>query len=836
MERPPARLSIEHLEARLVPTAGTSVRQSFDQAARGALPPGWEQWGNGRGAWFAASTGRALDGPGSLAGSGSSSATARSWAPAAEPADVQVSAAVYLDSMVPAQVIARGSHLDGATPTYYALSARRGLYVQLLRVVDGVVTPLADLSSAGWFADGWVQLTLRVDGSRLEAQVYRADTRQYLNASARWQAAPAWVLNRTDKAIRGGSLTGLGRGPGYAGTVYFDNFSATPLYVGHPSAGGGSSRGGHSGGSSGGGRAPGGGGGSSQGGPSAPQHYSWIRLAELAYSGITLGAFEDQLLRTSVDLVIDDPGSIGEHIADVAPNTPQLGYINFSSLYGDLLTSWNAWADAHGVPREDAFLHVTRATPFSGSSPSSQPVNWFWAVYQGGNTPDFQDLSSQAHTWGSQDFSLGAAGESTYIAYPEKFNQINFTLGAAAGAGWSAVLEYPTGADAYGNPTAWATLRPLRDTTGGFTRSGRITFAPPSNWATASLNGSALMDYVRIRVVRSGQAPVVDTVLGDDYVGANGRTRGVIPSPGAADFAYQTRLFYGSYGQMRFATNPANPYFRQWAASYAQQYLAAHPYSRGLFVDNSLGSPLAEQAGVAESLASYSAEYGLLLKGVGQAIGSKLVLANTAGGGTQADGVVSQVPGYYEEFGLRPLSGNFHQFENLAGQVAHRAGLQSPPPYAVLDSLPAGGAPTDSRTQLATLAEYYLLADPHRTFLDFYGGYAPSSPWAQHWSPAVTYDVGQPSGSWYLFGTGTDPVRHGFAYRVYARQYSNALVLYKPLSTNPSGTASGSTGNNTATVERLGATYRPLRADGTLGAPVTSVSLRNGEGAILIKV
>ena len=39
----------------------------------------------------------------------------------------------------------------------------------------------------------------------------------------------------------------------------------------------------------------------------------------------------------------------------------------------------------------------------------------------------------------------------------------------------------------------------------------------------------------------------------------------------------------------------------------------------------------------------------------------------------------------------------------------------------------------------------------------------------------------------------------------------------------------------TATTHDLGGTYRPLRADGTLGDPVTSVSLRNGEGAILVQ-
>ena len=82
---------------------------------------------------------------------------------------------------------------------------------------------------------------------------------------------------------------------------------------------------------------------------------------------------------------------------------------------------------------------------------------------------------------------------------------------------------------------------------------------------------------------------------------------------------------------------------------------------------------------------------------------------------------------------------------------------------------------------------------------------------------------------------GQDPSNTARTYRVYARNYSNALILYKPLS-YAQGYSSGTLASYTATRHYLGGTYRPLRADGTLGAPVTSVSLRNGEGAILIKV
>src|SRR5947199_32198 len=78
------------------------------------------------------------------------------------PADVEVTAAVQLNSLIPAQVLARGSGLNTATPTYYALSLTRGLDLQLLRVVNGSATVLADLPSAAWFSDQWVQATLQV--------------------------------------------------------------------------------------------------------------------------------------------------------------------------------------------------------------------------------------------------------------------------------------------------------------------------------------------------------------------------------------------------------------------------------------------------------------------------------------------------------------------------------------------------------------------------------------------------------------------------------------------------------------------------------------------------
>ena len=39
---------------------------------------------------------------------------------------------------------------------------------------------------------------------------------------------------------------------------------------------------------------------------------------------MTLGSFEDQLLRNGIDLVVTDVASLSDHIHQVAPNTPQM--------------------------------------------------------------------------------------------------------------------------------------------------------------------------------------------------------------------------------------------------------------------------------------------------------------------------------------------------------------------------------------------------------------------------------------------------------------------------------------------------------------------------------
>jgi hypothetical protein len=915
----PGAVTLDNFTVRGATASSSSaplLQQNFNTTPGGQLPAGWSEW-ESEGAFGAAPT-SALTSPNGLSAGTSGGDSARAWMTTAAPGNVQVSAAVFLNSLAPGEVLLRGSGLNTTSPSYYALTVTRGLEVQILRVSKGTTKVLGTLDSNNYLSNRWVQISLRANGSTLQATVQRLDTKQYLTADGNWQKSPATALTVSDTTLTAAGQVGLAKGPDYGGTVSFDNFSASPpgaaplsvritgprsgavltsrtgvtvqvanaahltgvdFYVdgtlqasdtsspytwtldpatlttgAHTLTAVARDQGGVTARASITVNAA-----DAGGGGKIPQHHSWIRLAELAYSGTPLGSFEQNLLRNSVDLVIPNTDLLPDLNA-LSPKTPNLIYTNVSSLYRELLTDWLSWADAYHVSRESAFYHVSTPTRFSGKSSSSMPVNWFWGVYLGGGTADYTDVTSAAHDPSSRALQFGGAGTSVYLGYPDKFREINFRLASGARNGWSGVLEYATAVDAHGVPTGWAPLKTITDTSNKLARTGQVTFDPPANWVTASVNGSGRLFYVRVRTVSDGSPPVVSTILGRDYTNSTGGGwSGTIPvfdssadknhdgylsdaeyshhRPGmTARFAYESRLFPVAYGPQRPATNPSSAAFKAWAADYDLRLLKSEPQADGLFVDNSSGKPPADPGTVLEPVATYAQDYGAVLNVVGRAIAPRWVLANTSGGQTVADGVVSQNSAYFEESALRPLASNWQQFEDLADLISHRASLQSPAPYAVLDSLATGGSPTDPRTQLATLAEYYLMADPKTTFLDFYGGQEPATSWSRHFSRAAAFDVGQPVGGWSLFASGRDASNSRLTYHVYERHYTGALILYKPLSHTQGVSKDGTLGSNTATVQRLNGTYRPLRADGTLGSPVTSITLRNGEGAILVPV
>lgn len=898
-----------------------SVSQNFDATAAGARPAGWSSWSADGSGVFLASAARANSPANGFASAGGSVSAARAWSDTALPADADASAALYLDGIIPAQVFVRGTNLDTAAPTYYGVSVTRGLEAKVVKVVNGVETTLGSVKSATWFTTQWLRVRVTAEGDRLRVQLYRADTRQWLTSAGAWSSTPDFALELRDGSITAAGRAGVARPKQYSGTVVFDDFEARPasaaagpvvtitgmIYTNGSTGGDIVFRAAATGSptrlefvlngqvrsasvsspaewtfdsttvvngsytltvrafdASG-----------NVGSvdrvfavtnpnndpvpkPKIPHHFDHIRVAQLAYTGNPMGAYEQSLLQTGVDVVVPN-AKFMKTVNTASPDTPQLLYSNVSNLYQGLLADWLEYADRVGAPREQAFYHVAQATNFVGTSPSSQPVTWLWSAYQfDAAAATATNVTSASRGGAGTNLNFGGAGKSTALGSLEKFRELNVTLGALPQNGWGGVWEYVSAVDAAGNPQAWKPLTLTQDGTGGLKRSGGITFDPPADWKTASVGGGDRQYYVRFRVTAgtAAQAAQLKTVFGRDYVRAAGTQAGVIPAFdfGAdrdgdgylndaeyagraagkdARFVYESRLFYPYYGQMRFVTNPSGSAVRKWAADYHVRLLADNPLADGVFMDNATGKLPFAGTPVLEATATFSADSGALIAAVNRSIAPKWVMANTAGGGDSADAVTAGAAASIEEFLIRPLTHSWTEFGDTANLVARRLAAEGSP-YLVIDSRSDGGGATDSRTQLATLAYYYLLADAERTFLMFYGGESPSTGWAQHWSEAVRVDVGQAKAAYREFATGKDPLSPSLTYKVFAREYTNGLVLYKPRS-YAQGIGEGTINDQTATTHQLGGSYRRVNADGTLGPVVTSVTLRNGEGAVLVR-
>ncbi|MGH7622366.1 MAG: hypothetical protein ACREMU_08500, partial [Gemmatimonadaceae bacterium] len=97
------------------------------------------------------------------------------------------------------------------------------------------------------------------------------------------------------------------------------------------------------------------------------------------------------------------------------------------------------------------------------------------------------------------------------------------------------------------------------------------------------------------------------------------------------------------------------------------------------------------------------------------------------------------------------------------------------------------------------------------------------------WEAAVEADVGHPREARHMIASGVDAA--GQRYRIWARDFDHAYVVVRPSIDWHKQIYSDSTG----IAVPLPAPMRPLHRDGTLGPPVTSVTLRDVEAAILFK-
>lgn len=854
-------LRLTQLETRETPA---SIAETFDTAKFPFKPAGWLEWASNGQEYYATTRNAATSGQQALAIYGNINVQSRIWTTTNVGTDVALEAQVRSDTPAPILLFARGAHLSTTNAGYLGLSiASTG--VSIVESINGTTRTVATRAFSS-IPTTWIKVGANIVGDQISITLQRSDTQQYLNASGGWQTAATIALSAST-TIRNQGLVGIGRLPGTYGTAYVDDFRATPIFTAPvvpptvPPA------------------VP----------PTVPptvppiappvvpptvpptspppssstdgQKYSHIRLAQLAYESTSVGNFEKQLAANSIDLLVPNPKFLAG-FEEVAQDTSKYIYSNASNLYLNLLSDWISYATRTGADREAAFYHVAQATPFTGNSPSAQPVNWLWSVSRAAadGTGPVTDLTSHARAGRNVGVTFGGIGEAISIGQLDRFGELNFTMTRSKQTGWGGVWEYVASVDANGRPTSWKSLPITVDGTNGLARNGQIAFDPPKDWLPSVTAGSSSRLYtVRFRTTAgtAAQAPEAKSIYGRDYVRAAGKTTGTIPAfDYSADrdgdgylndqeygfrragfdarFIHETRLFYPYYGQMRFVANPSSPAFKSWAAEYHAALLAAAPGADGLFLDNASGRVPFESP-VRESTANFNADSAAVIDTIRAKIGGKPLVANTAGGRTDANSITNSAGIAYEEFLLRPNVANWSQVNDVAAIVNSRL-ASNPSAKVILDSLPGSTANmTDPRTQMGALSYYYLLADPQRTYFMIWGGYAPSAAWSQKWIPAVTTNIGQPQGAMSVFAEGKDPQNTKLTYKVYSREYENALVLYKPLS-YLLGQGTGTANDQTATTHQLNGNYRMLNADGSLGPVVSTITLRNGEGAVLMKV
>jgi hypothetical protein len=306
---------------------------------------------------------------------------------------------------------------------------------------------------------------------------------------------------------------------------------------------------------------------------------------------------------------------------------------------------------------------------------------------------------------------------------------------------------------------------------------------------------------------------------------------------GGHDGAHRVRVKI--WDSMRYAVNPGDLGQRAYQVDRLQRVAQGED---GVFLDE-FGGGMSGVSKTTDEFATFSAYMNAeteLIEKVHDAIKPKFLLINIGEYWTPADSalVVAGGGAHLERTNFPftdHLVSRWTQIDNLLAMKVYTefVTLWSYTDWVNAKSFPTfqGGMYSSrlERGQIVQLASYYMAvpADPARLSLDQQNQWNVRPDTA--WMPAVEVDVGHPREARHVIASGTDAARQ--IYRIYARDFDHALVVIRPQSDWRPQIYADSTG----IVVPLPAPMRPLRRDGTLGAAVSSVTLRNVEAAILFK-
>jgi len=518
------------------------------------------------------------------------------------------------------------------------------------------------------------------------------------------------------------------------------------------------------------------------------------------------------------------------------------------------------WCADNGADQEAMWTHFAEDTVYrpdyeSATSDGSteQRFDTVW-VYNGSAYVD-----RTANAYAGDAFQIGqSVGWVLYIGYQERFKEVNVGLATAA-SGWTGVWEYWNG-------SAWTNLGPT-DGTSGMTKSGKVEFMPPpQDWARRAVNGKERW-WVRLTTLSAGGTSPV--VAGG---GLQGRSF-IVPTAGRyRQPGWDSSNDTNSDGCWDTNVNPnATALFPYEARVHLWQL--EHTYLNLDNPDTRVAYPLLAKQLVETPISGTAYTYDCLFLDV---VTDRIVISNLSSGGstiedtsnaTWQDNTVLMIRAVKQAVGptkivklnTGPYIGGAYELFIDEADAWHGEGfLTTSRPYGIaqIDAVLSrdargkysmihaqgkGGYDDLERQRVYSLATFYL-THGQRTYYQFRRDVLPDQRFIDNWYAAIEYDIGQPLDPYYILHQEDDPScphdSYGIA-RVYAREFERALVVSCPLPHWDSAfTPSYSVAlpsyevGGAATSNR----YRILHSDGSLDENVIdSISLRNSDGAILIK-
>jgi hypothetical protein len=308
----------------------------------------------------------------------------------------------------------------------------------------------------------------------------------------------------------------------------------------------------------------------------------------------------------------------------------------------------------------------------------------------------------------------------------------------------------------------------------------------------------------------------------------------------STDKSLATRVKVKIWDSDRYLINPADPGARAYTVDRYRRVVAN---DEGVFIDEASSGDILQRVktGVELSSTDYQTAYTSLLAEVKKAFGSKMIMLNTAEYTKDFDRANAAAAGaVHLELFNNPMSSSMSsrwQWVEDLRSLGVTVDMVSPYSAKWADDHPSqypkGNYPTSGqRMNMWQLASYYMVVgqDPQGLYFHLKD---PDwdTPFANYWFKGIEANIGHPLGARSVKVKGTDPT--GKAYTIYQREFDRALVLIRP----QQGWDTQSYLDATAVDVTLpsGESWLPLRGDGTLGAAVTTVKLRNSESLILVK-